>query len=240
MYTFSMSSALPSYILIIIISLSPWGMTLASPLNSPYIYSLEDFEQHVILHKERIVALGLLLREEFPEVLGHIPPQVLAQFLQLHDNSKLLRSPRLLQMFDYDEAPILERLYKFYGQNKDDLTYQEQQELTDTVKQANRIDRLVANMYFQSQDFLIESRNPEADAQLLLRIERLLDVVDRGLDPTASEEFQRPMQRGSDFLTNEQDRQMARFLEQKYTELPSSYHAHNNTCASALLGPAKQ
>jgi hypothetical protein len=182
--------------------------------------TLTEFQNHIILHRKRVVRLGLALAQE------HYPgleAQALGSFLRLHDLSKTLKSEEKLQQYGYNHPKLpVERLFSFYGINH--RSHEQLHELREIILDINTVDEKVAQHYFSS--FL---KGDEATMEAFFQIERVADLVDRSLDPVAAEEFGHPMILASDYIQDFKLSQLSLWLEKKYLHLTKnlSFQQHS-------------
>ena len=172
-----------------------------------YVISGRDFLRHTKLHIKRVRELGLYLVNNYPERFDHLSVELAEKFLSLHDQSKV--------NFKYSpQAPIYQRLYRFYGINDQYLDEFEHRERGLLINELNGIDHMVSNNFFR--DFNLVSKGETA--RQLLELEKIADYVDRGMSPVSREEFAKKMVPGSDYFTGS-DHQMASELEKNYSDL---------------------
>lgn len=166
-----------------------------------------EFQQHIELHRERVVKLGITLaKEQFPRL--HTP--TLEKFLWLHDHSKTIMSHKPLEEFKYTHSQLpVERLFYFYGRvphNENEL-----QKLIDVINDINAIDKKVC------EDFFVKNKHLSWGVQEdFYTVEKIADLVDRSLDPMAAEEFGHPMLLASEFIEDPYMSKLSLWLESHY------------------------
>ena len=183
-----------------------------------YVNSVVDLVAHMHAHIDRTLALSEYLFEHHAAAFGFdsADRNLVKDLIHLHDQSKV-NSSKLFQQKFYrpqpDSRTIPERLFEVYG--RQDLLSQR----NAVVRDLNAIDQRVAQVYFERKGLLGADGEPNAKARSLLRFEKIVDLVDRGMDPVAREEFGRPLLRASEYLTDATDRKLAAQLEAYYSLL---------------------
>ncbi|HWU44529.1 MAG TPA: hypothetical protein VN132_13855, partial [Bdellovibrio sp.] len=151
--------------------------------------SLEDFQAHVELHRERVVRLGMALaKEKFPE----IDMVALEAFLRQHDLSKTIRRNA-------------NDLYLFYGRDG------KGPEFNSIRNRINEFDQIVRNNFFAHHSEISASHQ-----EIFYLVEHVADLVDRGIDPVAAEEFGHKLSPASRFLKDQRFAGFAKWLENSY------------------------
>lgn len=163
-------------------------------------FSLErvDFRAHLESHIQRVKVLALAAQASYPQAFSQVRRQDLDSFLDLHDAAKL-------------ETGTFFQLVKSFGQPLPMGS--------DLVNFLNQEDWRIRYKYFEKHGFIYADGQLSTEAQEMLRLERLADLTDRGLDPVASREFGRPMLPASEFMTSPENQMMARDLERRYWDL---------------------
>lgn len=191
-----------------------WGAILifSGPIcaDSRYVGNISDFEIHIEAHIERVGFLGKALYEEYPERYAELDADLLEQFLRVHDQAKR-------------EQNIMEGLFEFYAIPKEQMTEWQEQQMQRQIDELNGEDDLVVYQFFETHNLIRSDGRPEHRAELYQEIATISDLVDRGLDPVAAEEFARRMKPASEFLEGKQ-RSLAVFLEQNYWQITDSKH----------------
>jgi hypothetical protein len=195
------------------------GLLALSPQHQAqaqvFVAQIADFHRHIELHRERVVQLGLCLAQaKFPDLtLADIE-----SFLRLHDSSKTMTSPMSLQRYQYEnEVSPVHRLFGFYGKPND--SEEERIQLKNTVSDINELDQRVANEFFSERPDLSHET-----VQKYFLIERIADVVDRSLDPVASEEFHQKLTPASQFFQSTDKVELSHWLEERYHMITEGLH----------------
>jgi len=174
----------------------------------PKVEDIVDFHRHTLTHAKRVQLLGIKLRDKF---FLELDRQLLHDFLALHDNSKLHGAAQ--------PNSILHRLFAFYGKNASDLQGPELLAYQQLSQEIAEKDKLTASVFILSRVSL-DDPNYSLIVKVLLLIERLADAVDRSKDPTAAEEFGRPMRPVKEVLQlTRAQAQMVQYLETIYSQI---------------------
>lgn len=171
--------------------------------------SVDQYLLHMKMHRTRVKRLAVLLYERFQNQFANVNPELVTEFIDLHDLSKVNDQYSL-------HNPISKRLAETFG--KDQNLPEIQETIGAAVLELNDIDQGLAREFFQSKGLLAEDGTYSETAIELLRIERIADLVDRGFDRIAHIEFGRQLSRASEFLVNETDQVMALYLEDIYPQ----------------------
>lgn len=168
-------------------------------------------------HARRVRVLGMHLRRIYQEAFVEVNPEILGDFLILHDQAKLNHSQNFIKNYHLPmDSPLLDELYGLYGvivssANADEFRARNMA----LIARINEVDRGVALHFFRLRGLATEdSFSPLA--QRYLKIEKIADAVDRGMNPVTAEEFGRPMLAASQFLPDAESKDMATKLEQVY------------------------
>lgn len=180
--------------------------------NYRYVKSFRDFYQHTSLHRKRLVIMGEYLIDNFREHFPNVEKRKLIDFLNLHDEAKLN-----LEYARYKDKPLLEALYQYYGRGTHTLSEEDQIEMRQIIEYLNQKDYDVALKFFKKHRMLNKYGNPNSMALEYLKLEKIVDAVDRGMNQVSPEEFSRQMKAASEFLSDQSDVELA-------TELESIYH----------------
>lgn len=180
-----------------------------------FVFGLEDFELHIRLHRQRVMTLGLEVFEKYPNAFPSINKAQVIEFLSLHDMAKI---DPVLTPAKY-QASFLQMLYRYYGLPRNLLSQAQQKTMDEVIHELNKADRALVLRYFQESGLLGFNNEPLAPARELLLIEKLVDLIDREMNPVSSEEFARKMRPASDFLNKDFERAMARSLKNRYFDL---------------------
>jgi hypothetical protein len=182
-------------------------------LTPRYVSTVGDFETHVRLHVLRTQRLALELAHSHKELFGSLNDELVFSYMALHDVSKYAAQ-------DGNPTHILRRLYESYGRNFSALPAQEQHRSRALVNELNALDRKVSENFLRAHGLMSDSGALNPKGAALLRLEKIADLVDRGLDPVAAEEFNKAhMERASQFLKDPGDRKLATELEARYPQL---------------------
>lgn len=160
-----------------------------------YVSQLSHFRLHITLHKMRVMRIGMhLAQTHFPEVsLAEV-----RNFLELHDNSKM------------DEANA-ERLFRFYGKRPQNA--EEERLLKAIVEHIDQVDDRIREEYLNARPL-----DPDTKEKLFI-IEKVADLVDRGLDPVASEEFGHRLKVASEYMKARELAVLAAAMEADYYKI---------------------
>lgn len=172
------------------------------------VQNYSDFQKYIDLHKKRVTELGLALYQLYLDRYHQVPYEYVHAFLKLHDQSKL-------------REPNSKALYSFYGQNQNFVDSFTQKQMQKTIQKLNDYDHGIAQLFFQGVGV------SPWQARLLLEIEKIADLVDRGMDPVAHEDFEGKglykMKLGSEYLTDDFSQKAAFELEKKYEVITGKY-----------------
>lgn len=173
-----------------------------------YVNDLSEFKHHCILHRTRVALLGRQLRTNFyPEV----DIRLLENYLQLHDAAKVTNQPKVYRTYGFQSPPI-ESLFNHYG--KISIRGKDQQ-IGRVLRMIDILDEEIRSVFFTTFG--------TTHARELREIEMLADLVDRGMDPVAREEFGRPMLKASEILKNSPLLKKALWLEDIYPQMVSQF-----------------
>lgn len=175
-------------------------VTTVNPNNTKLVNSLEEFYEHTRLHRARVKALGLALLKSHPELFEGLSPRQVGAILEAHDLAKV--SPKSVGP---DGRPFYRILYDSYGKGLDKIS----------VDSLNAQDRPYMEKAKSAYGL---DKNPDLHAKMD-RIEKIADLVDRGMSNVSAEEFGRPMDKASNFLKNDDDVKLAQELEKNYKEI---------------------
>lgn len=181
--------------------------------NERYVTSLNDFYQHTYLHRKRVMILGQRLLNQFTNDFPQLNSDLLNSFLSIHDEAKLD-----LETANTHQGSLLEALYRFYGRGVDSLSKREKRELKELVTLLNDLDNQICRQFFIDNDLVLKNGTLSEAAIQLLRIEKIVDSVDRGMNQVSIEEFNRSMTPASQ-LFHDKDAEMASDLERIYHHL---------------------
>ena len=177
------------------------------------VKSLDDFLRHTRLHVVRNRAMASELVARFPHTFDLVNEDLVQAFMKVHDQSKL--NPNLTRD---GRRFIGERLYEFYGLPDSLLSEAEKAERKKLISELNLVDSMAITEFFKRSELLDRKDNPNEVARQLIKIEKIVDFVDRGMANVSTEEFSRPMQKGSEFIEPEL-RRFALYLERNYKRI---------------------
>lgn len=154
-----------------------------------YVNSPKELKKHFELHHDRVLKLGLALFDVHPEEFPLLTREQVEEFLTLHDRAKLDNTKRFRTRFwKKPTGPsFTKKLYKLYSLGYERV--KNDPKLKKIVDQLNETDRKVAYDYFKRHKLLNKDGTLKPEAEQLLRLEHIVDVVDRHTDPVAKEEF---------------------------------------------------
>lgn len=175
-----------------------------------FVQTLEDFETHTILHIQRVQKLGLELYRSFSDDFTGVTEKLLSEFLSLHDCAKIKGVKQ--------QNRALHELYPFYGANAES-----KDEFRKIVSKMNEEETAIQIDFFRASG-LLEKKTGQTtfEAQQLLLIEKVADLVDRGMNEVSEEEFGRSMRLASELFEEIQNQVYARHLEVNYQEITES------------------
>lgn len=198
---------------------------------SEHIKGLEDFYRHTILHKKRVVALGMHLYDQNPEMFKGLSREMLEKALSVHDNAKVLPQYR-----DSKNRPFYQALYE------DGFGRKPPQELVDALNKADAkiMEETLDSMGLSLDDPKIATPANLADMnekikrrklrKMISYIEKMADFADRGMSNISPEEFGRVMDKASDFMKNPADAELVKKqLEENYDEIVKGLEFENLT-----------
>lgn len=158
-------------------------------------------------HRLCVQDLAQRLLKERGDAFSHLChlDGMVEEFLELHDSSKL--SPQFFWS-----------LLKYFGADIQKLSSQEKRKAQLLISEINERDGEVARMFFIEKNLIDENGNPNATAQSLLKLERICDVVERGLSPFSARELGKKIVKGSEFLSDPVEVEIAQWLEKKWAQ----------------------
>jgi hypothetical protein len=178
---------------------------LISPLfaqsDAGFVSNVEEFYEHTSLHRERVKKLGVELFKTHPELFAGLNLEQVTGVLEAHDLAKASSAS-----IAPDGRPFYRTLYADgYGKKLD-------RTIVDALNLKDK------EFMEQALKFYGLDKDPELLAKIS-RIEKIADFVDRGMSPVSVEEFGRAMDKASDFMNSEDDKILARELEQRYEKV---------------------
>jgi hypothetical protein len=176
----------PLFVIVALLVAAP-AQALEVPCWEILMTSVVKFQAHTENHIRRVTILGMELHRAFPREFPLVQPHLLAEFLSLHDQSKVNRTAPFLRKHGLESRaePLIATLYRNSGR-WDQLTEAERNAIRDEL---NTVDERVAHDFFARNGLLDADGKPGAAAQQYLRIEKLADSVDTVLSVARGEEF---------------------------------------------------
>lgn len=172
--------------------------------------TVEEFKKFTQMHQRRVHNLGQYLFHEFKSQFNHVNFDLVSEFLALHDQAKTSTNTDGIQQ--------IELLYQFFGVNKSELPENEKFQILSTINHINYLDAQKALQFFNEKNLIKSNGELSASAESLLLIEKISDMVDRGLCKTAATEFNRKLTPASQILTDAPSL-YAKFLEDHYQQI---------------------
>lgn len=175
------------------------------PMNT-YLRTFEDFHQHTQLHIKRVQTLALQLYLTHPEQFPGLDVQLVSEFMQLHDLAKISK---------FNNRPPM--LHSLFQQLQNDGA-----NMIPIIAELNARDFEVRYQWLLEKKLLTPNGLPTSEAQLLLMLENICDLVDRGMNEVSAEEFGRKMRLASEILNDPKEMRLAKFLERNYQTFTQS------------------
>lgn len=175
------------------------------PMNT-YLRTLEDFHRHTELHIKRVQTLAAQLHRAYPEHFPDLDAQLVHEFMQLHDAAKISE-------FN-NRPPMLESLFQHIQNDGANML--------PIITELNARDFEKRYRWFIEKKLLTPNGLPTAEAQQLLTLENISDLVDRGMNEVSPEEFGREMRPASELLNDPKEARLAEFLERNYRAFTQS------------------
>lgn len=153
-------------------------------------------------HRKGVKLLGLELLNRRPDAFPSLAsdPECVGNFLEIHDQAKL-------------QPKYFWEMLRFFGVNFKTLAYEQRLVAQSLVFEMNSVDQENARMFFESNGLIDADGQMSSKAIELLRIERIADAVERGSSRISSREFGRKLTKGSEFLSDATDVELALCLE---------------------------
>ncbi len=213
--------------------------------QNEFVRNLDDFKHHILLHRMRVVRLGLVIRNRWPEKFGSLTDIEIFDFLRLHDIAKWFDSPRFREEFwptSSQRQPLsfAERFFEFYGVQLDHLEGAEKDRFRRLIADLNKSDQAVTLKFFRNQPRLrATAMGPNPRAILLLELERLADLADRDSDPVAGEEMglaeRKSLRR---FVADSEELGLLRDLREDYPQIVQGLNFQDGCSLAPILGRA--
>lgn len=175
------------------------------PMNT-YLRTLEDFHQHTQLHIKRVQTLASQLYLAHPEHFSGVDAELAREFMQLHDLAKVSK-------FN-NRPPMLQSLFQQLQNGSTNMI--------PIIAELNARDFEVRYRWLLEKKLLTPNGLPTAEAQQLLALENISDLVDRGMNEVSAEEFGREMRPASEILKDPKEVRLAEFLERNYQAFTQS------------------
>lgn len=201
------------YVYTCLIVLSFLALALRHKTDIRYVNSLKDFKTHTSYHIQNVYRLGMWLYYENKETLfKDVPEAQLREYLLNHDHEKLATLEEL-QQFGYDnDKTFTERLYKYYGQNKEDNP-----EILPFMNELNLFDSYYDKLFFRKYGYLDSHGNPNIMAMTIMLIAKVADTVEREKDPITSEEMDlSEVKKANTYFTKALEKRLANTLAKNY------------------------
>jgi len=177
--------------------------------------------------------LGMHLYEHYKEEFPSVKKKNLRSFLHFHDQAKIRYDPSFLAYYGHSSRNkiIIERVFEFYGINIDQLILDNpiegpkyKNKLFATIKDLNALDENVGKVILKKLNLFSNHGQLSTEAIEIMRIEKIVDLVDRGMSKISPEEFAKSnMIPASKYLKDPKDQKMARYLESQYDRLVSEH-----------------
>jgi hypothetical protein len=153
-------------------------------------------------HRKAIKVLALELLNRRPDAFPSLAedPELLSDFMEIHDQAKL-------------HPKYFWGMVKFFGVNIRELPEEQKKSAQALIFEMNGVDQENARMFFESYGLIDSDGFLSSKALQLLQIERIVDAVERGSSQFSAEEFGREMAKGSEFLADAFDVELALSLE---------------------------
>lgn len=181
---------------------SPWTVAAVVDCQTALMDSLEAFRAHTESHIRRVQILGIEVLRAFPERFPGVEPQLLAEFLALHDQSKVNQTGPFLEQFGLQDRPrpIIQDLFERMNHWQEDPVASRR-----LVDELNAVDRKIAQNFLARHHLLQSDGSADAVGKHYLRIEKIADVVDTVLSIARGEEFGHTDKIGLDRMTAQGD-----------------------------------
>lgn len=204
------------------------------------------FQREIEFHIIRVEYLGLELVRLHPKRFGDLDKKRLRMFLKLHDRQKI-EPPRLNSRSTNpnDFRFFLLDLWNIRGKSLKDFEGDEYTYNRNVIDKLNESDHNKAMTFFINNGMVQpHGQHLTSSAKSFFLVEKVADVVDRGMHQNTGKEFGKKMLLASEFLTDDLERELARSLEEHYDEvIGSNAVAISNSrlkqrkhCAGAIMG----
>ncbi len=166
--------------------------------------TINEFATHIQLHVLRVQQLGLELKRLYPSEFRDVDSKTISDFLQLHDKAKL-------------EPQTLKELFSFFGRPLESMSTEEKVTFNALKNKLNNHDSKIGIDFLKRKGLISSFGKITVVGRKLLLIQKITDVVDRGLDPISAIEFGKTLATGSGFIHSPKAKMMAQALETRYT-----------------------
>ena len=195
---------------------SPSAQALEVPCREILMPTLAAFQAHTESHIRRVTILGMEMHRKFAADFPLVQAHLLAEFLSLHDQSKVNRTAPFLRKHALDgrAEPIIATLFQHSG-HWDQWPEAEKSALRNLM---NRVDHQVALAFFLRNGLIHVDGSLSEAAQQYLHIEKVVDSVDTVLSVARGEEFGKFPRIGLDqmHVSQEGDWVYVRYLARHY------------------------
>jgi hypothetical protein len=188
----------------------------AAARENEYVHNFGDFKTHTSVHIQNVQRLALFLYYQYRSThFSDVPEQVLREKLLSHDFEKLA-SRENLQKYGYEnQKPISERLYLYYGKNKNASS-----KIVQLIKEINNYEGMSNENLYRKYGLLNDDGTLNEIAQKISLIEKIADLVDREKNPVSPEEFGvEKMLPATEFLDHPMEKALALELAKNYYQV---------------------
>ncbi|MBL6988599.1 MAG: hypothetical protein ISR65_02430 [Bacteriovoracaceae bacterium] len=206
---------------IIILTLQSDALEWRDDIEGSKAQDIMSFQREIELHIIRVEFLGMELAKLHPGIFWGIDKKKLRKFLRIHDRQKIEPPDiEVITLNPRDYRFFLLDLWNMRGKNMKDFSGEEYNYNRRVIDDLNYADREKALTFFIEHKMVHAGSNQLTDAaNKFLLIEKIADVVDRGMYQDARAEFGKKMLPASEFLKDDFDRKLAKSLEEHYHEI---------------------
>jgi hypothetical protein len=177
--------------------------------------SAAHFRAHYKSHQASVMWMAIIIGLYFPKRFGAVDLPLLIEKLQEHDLTKLNDSPELAFKLGIDtsKGSIFERFHRIHQIPPLLRTSNDKAALSALIREHTQAEERLSELFYTERN--IDPRCPRA--QLIEKMIQIADVTARTFD--AAREFRHRSLKASQstkYLTHEQDRKIAEFLEGIY------------------------
>ena len=165
-----------------------------------YVNSALDYIHHMRIHTSRVTELAVAAVKKFPEEFPGITEEHIREIFPKHDDAKKFAHYKFS-----DGKPFFEKLYEFYGKRPPG----------ELIQELNATDEKI-------MDDAIKKMGLDSKKEVIERLEKLADFVDRAMNEVTPEEFGRASYPESEAAARKGDiklSQMAKYLEDNYLKI---------------------